>query len=171
MIERIAGDGRWMCRDYTIRLAGDDDLETMVTEQHAYACELLRMPLSPLYVAEGIRNAQSDGFSVAYNPRWFRTMLAPCPDAACRETIVLGIMAHELGHLYDADRSDNRFVREEYADMVAGMVLAYAGRPLAPMMGLIDRLPPSPNHPIKPVRRRRVRQGYVYGLTQLAAGR
>lgn len=133
----------------------------MVEEEYARACSLLRLPGPPLVFDPTIRNASSDGLSVAVNPIWMhRALNAVCgPDEARRRAAVLGIMAHELGHHHDPAPSPDVWMRERYADAVAGMVLGRAGMDIEPMIGVLLALPVSPNHPRPPERRTYLRLG------------
>jgi hypothetical protein len=81
-------------------------------------------------------NASSDGRIIRVNAAFLRGLLASFCDARlCQIAIVLGIMAHELGHhiLRHAEQLDRRaqaaHIRELEADGVAGRVLALAGVP------------------------------------------
>lgn len=130
-------------------------MRAIVRKQHARAAEILARPAPPLIFTMGTRNASSDGAVVRVNPVWlegamFNSALSP----ADQEIAILGMMAHELGHHYDPDRSPNRWTREKYADAVAGLVLGRAGHDERPLCQLLSVLPFSPNHP--PLDERRV---------------
>lgn len=83
-----------------------------------------------LVARSDIENAASDGKNVLYNPRWmWAKMQQYCDDKVCETAVVLGIMAHELGHhvkqhVFDDKHSHDK---EFEADCFAARVLARAG--------------------------------------------
>ena len=76
-------------------------------------------------------NAWSDGTRIGWNPVFFEQVLAKhCNDDVCQESVLVGIMGHELGHHVKghALRHDlHPHLMELDADSIAGHILAKAG--------------------------------------------
>ena len=76
-------------------------------------------------------NAWSDGYRIGWNPVFFEEVLARhCTDDACQESVLVGIMGHELAHHVKrhAVRTDlHPHVQELDADGLAGHILATVG--------------------------------------------
>lgn len=124
--------------------------------------------MPPLRFDASLRNATSDGTSVGVNPVWMQRALGDgCSGDVQRRAAILGILAHELGHHHEPDPSPDRWMRERYADAVAGFVLARSGASIEPMLAVLATLPFSANHPPHAERRRCLGLGWGYG----AAGR
>lgn len=107
-------------------------LHSLVLGQLRRAAALLDMKrVPPLVATPAVPNAASDGVRIYYNPSWVQQVLnAHCNDCECRITVVLGVMAHELGHHVNGDaRRLDRLPhdKELIADFLAGFALARAG--------------------------------------------
>jgi hypothetical protein len=102
-----------------------------VLEQLRRAAALMGIAVPPLMVTSRVPNAASDGRQILVNPTWLsRTMARFCSMPACQDAVILGVMAHELGHHVFGHAADSRrdsHVAELDADRVAGVVLARAG--------------------------------------------
>lgn len=134
-------------------------LRMIVDQEMRFAGAVLgrsdRMP--QLVFDAALRNAQSNGVTVALNEAWLERGL----DALGRleagsdigRSLILGIVAHELGHHFDPERSPDRWERERFADAVAGYVLERAGYDAEPLVALLEAMPFSPNHPLPRDRR------------------
>lgn len=146
----------------------DEQILNMARAQLQQAARLLGVPVPPLQLQRD-GNASSDGRVIRVNPAFFRQLLASfCNERLCQIAIVLGIMAHELGHhilrhAEDGDRSvDAAHERELDADAVAGRVLALAQVPPDDLGRVLEHLGRyhSDTHPHGSLRVERVRAEY-----------
>jgi hypothetical protein len=125
-----------------------------------------------LYFA-AVANAEyrSDQHVVVINVSWFKQMLDfYCNDDVCVQSVLLGILAHELGHALttNIDRSTaaGRWRSELAADWHAGRALASLGLPCDDLEHVIAHLSShgSDTHPPGHQRAEAIRQGYWRGL-------
>lgn len=113
----------------------DEQLLKLARSQMQQAAGLLGIIAPPVQLQLG-GNAASNGSIVGVNPAFLRQLLATfCDQRRCQLAIVLGIMAHELGHhllchVNQLDRSvEAAHARELAADDIAGIVLGLASVP------------------------------------------
>ncbi len=88
----------------------------------------------PLVLTAAVENAASDGFQILVNPMWARATLTEfCADRACNNAVMIGVLAHEVGHHVEGDALINepwsKRDRELRADGYAGEALALLGVP------------------------------------------
>lgn len=98
------------------------------------------------------------------NPVWvMQTLGAHGCSSGCQTAMVLGVAAHELGHLVARHSDGGRpYDRALEADRVAGWVLGRANIPAEDFALVLDDLcrRATPLHPPSSARRRAIRQGY-----------
>lgn len=140
------------------------NVSMVVEEEYAIAAGILGKRPPPLVFDRTLRNASSNGVRVGVNDEWMREALRACDNEADRRFAVRAIMAHELGHHFDPNRSPDRLVRERFADSVAGLVLGRTGGLVEPLLAVLASMPVSPNHPPLPVRRVSLELGRAYAL-------
>lgn len=92
--------------------------------------------LPRLVAVPDLRNAQvrhtwDHGDIIEYDPIWFGELADTyCDDQVCNTSVVMGILAHEVGHWlhhHTTDRWTHPHDQEWDADDVAGQILAHGG--------------------------------------------
>jgi len=85
----------------------------------------------PLVASVSARNAEWNGFYIAYNPGWIQGVLSRhCTDSLCASGVIRGVLGHELGHMIGGDvgaPEHERPAREDRADQYAAIALARSG--------------------------------------------
>jgi hypothetical protein len=100
------------------------------------------------------------------NPVWVMQALgAHRGSSSCQAAVVLGVAAHEIGHLVARHAGEGHgrpFDRELEADRIAGWVLGRANTSAEDFGRILDDLcrRVTPLHPPSSARRRAIRQGY-----------
>ncbi len=126
--------------------------------------------LPPFVEAPGTRNAWVLGEVVYYDPDWIMELLEDhCNDRTCNTSVVVGLVAHELGHWVYGDTYDfaTHSWRKEYrADAWAAKVLAALGIPASHFRCVIEVLDPNGgrSHPPGPYRAEHIRVVYLRAL-------
>ncbi|MDP2313809.1 MAG: hypothetical protein Q8P41_12950 [Pseudomonadota bacterium] len=122
--------------------------------------------LPPFVQRPGSRNAWVQHGIISYDPDWIMELLETyCSDTECNTSVVVGIIAHELGHWIHGDDCDiqtHPWHMEYRADGWAAWVLASMGIASSHfecVLATIDRHG-GPNHPPGPARARRIRVLY-----------
>lgn len=116
------------------RARKDQQLADGLRRLLARVAAALQVETPPLVLSAAVANAASDGYRILVNPTWARATLAQfCADRSCNNAVMIGVLAHEVGHHVEGDALINapwsKRDRELRADRYAGEALAVLGVP------------------------------------------
>lgn len=147
------------------------EIDQVVQSQFSRACALLGIPRPRLVATGAVPNAASNGIAILYNRDWVGAVLRRhCNDCECRVSVVLGFLAHELGHHvleHARDPLTPSWDKELAADHVSGLVLARAGVNGEDFERLLAELSAyaSHTHPPAHLRSDSLRRGYARAVS------
>lgn len=137
-----------------------------ITARVNLACRILGISALPVMADDGVPNVAYRRGTIVYNRTWvIATLGRHCTDGSCQDQVILGIVAHEVGHHLYAQRvasGGHPHAAELWADDVAGRVLAAAGRGVTDFETVIRSESPvaTPTHPDGWLRVVAIRRGY-----------
>ncbi len=152
-----------------------EDIEGFARSGFLEAARVIGVEAPPLIADASVPNAQSDGYTVKYNPLFFGGLYdRHCTGEVCRRVVSIAIMAHELSHHIHGDRfSDtDRLPLELRADRLAGWVLGKLGTPPDDMAKVIADFPKfaTLTHPDRESRMASMLIGWQEGINNLGFG-
>ena len=150
------------------RMAAAEQL--VLTAVHRVA-SVLQRPMPPV-LFHGCENARTDGHSICFSPVWALNQLAAsCRGDLCTWNRVLGVVAHEFGHMIDPYRRTGRPWDDELrADWYAGWILGMLGVSPEDMIVEMQTWLGSETHPPGYLRAPQVLAGYHAATSQLLTG-
>ena len=137
-----------------------------ITARVHLACRTLGIPALPVMADDGVPNVAYRRGTIVYNRVWvIATLGRHCENGSCQDEVILGIVAHEIGHHLYAQRAPSGrhpHAAELWADEVAGRVLAAAGRGATDFETVIRTESPvaTQTHPDGRARAAAIRRGY-----------
>ncbi len=156
----------WLCSKFAPE-PREKRIREFVLQRVRRAAAILGIAPPPVVSSHAVPSAASDGSHILYNPEWVAAVLAQhCENGECDDEVVLGVVAHELGH-HGLGHAFTGLARshtnELEADFRAGQVLAAAGVGFARFAEVLRTQNPWPTqtHPTWESRVAQVQRGHA----------